>query len=152
MLVWFAIPVAIVAIVLIARTARPQRHNAVKVAERKVPPRLLETRPLPPIAQERYAEAWRALQSRFANEPEAALRDTDRLLQGLMQECGYPTGDFGRVTEEVSVEQVEVLDNYRVGHRITVKGETSMLESDEIARAVDSFRAAFERLASVPIT
>ncbi len=149
MLLWLAVAVAVVLVVaLIARAVRrPQLHPAINVGERESAHRPLQTRLLPPDAAEGYAEAWRALQGRFLDEPEVALRETDRLLRDVMQKCGYPTGDFGRVSEKVKVEQAEVLDNYRTGHRITVKGETTVLETDEIERAVTSFHAVFERLA-----
>lgn len=147
-MLWLVVAVAVVlAIVLVVRVARrPRLHPAVNVGERESTHRPLQTRLLPPDAREGYAQAWRALQGRFADEPEVALRDTDRLLRDVMQKCGYPTGDFGRVSEEVKVEQAEVLDNYRTGHRITVKGETTVLGTDEIQRAVSSFHAVFERL------
>lgn len=149
---WLAIAVAtVLAIMLIARAVRRSQLPAVKITERELTHRPLQTRPLPPDAREGYAEAWRALKGRFADEPEVALRDTDRLLQGIMRECGYPTGDFGRVSEEVRSEQADVLDHYRAGHRITVKGETTVLATDEIERAVRSFRAVFEGLTGTPV-
>ncbi len=150
---WVAVTVAtVLVIMLIARAARRSKLNpAVKVTPRESAQRLLQTRPLPLDAREDFTEAWRGLQGRFSDEPEVALRSTDRLLQDVMRECGYPTGDFGRVSEEVKVEQAEVLDNYRTGHRITVKGETTMLGIDEIQQAVSSFRAVFKMLTGASV-
>lgn len=117
-----------------------------KVVDRELPHRPLRTRPLNEDARARYSEAWAAVQPRFANDPEIALRETDRLVQNVMRDCGYPTGDFGRVSEELSAEQTDVLDNYRSAHRVTVKGETTMLEPAEVERGRQGFRAVFDAL------
>jgi hypothetical protein len=151
MLIWIGIALAaIVVVILLVRVRRPpqkaQKPPSLQVVEPEVSHRLLETRPLDAQSRDGYMQAWESVQPRFADDPEIALRETDRILQRVMSECGYPTGDFGRVSEQVTSEQLGVLENYRVGHRITVKGETTMLEAHEIERARAAFRDAFERL------
>ncbi|GEM_PF-2693422 len=148
MLIWIGIGLAaIVLVILLVRARRPpQTPPSLQVVEPEVSHRLLETRPLDAQSRDGYMQAWESVQPRFADDPEIALRETDRILQRVMSECGYPTGDFGRVSEQVTSEQLGVLENYRVGHRITVKGETTMLEAHEIERARAAFREAFDHL------
>jgi hypothetical protein len=139
--------VVIIAVVFIARALRrPQTPPSLQVVEPEVSNRQLETRPLPAESRDGYLQAWEGVQPQFADDPEIALRETDRILQRVMNECGYPTGDFGRVSEQVTAEQLGVLEHYRAGHRITVKGETTMLEAHEIERARAAFQDAFEYL------
>lgn len=142
---WIAVVVTIVAVMLVVRRP-PAVPTPVKLIEREEPQQLLETHPLRDEVRDRYVRAWDAIEPLFADDPEIALRETDRLLQNAMRDCGYPTGDFGRVNDEVTAEQLEVLESYRAGHRVTVKGETTMLEESEIARARAGFQDVFDRL------
>lgn len=146
---WLSIVVVVLAIVLISRYHRRAEPVEMKLVDPEQPRRALKTRFLPADARERYSQTWAALQSRFRDDPEIALRDTDRLIQDAMRECGYPTGDFGRVSEQVTMQQTDVLDSYRVAHRITVKGETTMLETAEVEQAAAAFRAVFNALAEM---
>lgn len=140
----------VLAIALTARVARrPVTKAGIELVDRELPHRLLETRSLLADARERYSQMWAAVQPRFVDDPEIALRETDRLIQNVMRECGYPTGDFGRVSEDVTTKQMDVLDSYRAAHRITVKGETTMLEPQEIERAAVAFRAVFDALVAM---
>ena len=146
---WLAVGVVVVlGIVVIVRALRraAAQPTGMKLVDQELPHQPLETRALPAASRDRYSQTWAEVQPRFADDPEVALRETDRLVQNLMRECGYPTGDFGRVSEIVTTEQIDVLENYRAAHRITVKGETTMLEPPEIERAVGAFRAVFDAL------
>jgi hypothetical protein len=148
MLFWIALVIGIACVVAVfeSRVRRPRSHTRIRLVEAERAHRPLETRPLPAGARQRYVEAWQSLQGRFKDEPEIAVREADRLVQAVMRECGYPTGDFGRVAEELSAEQREVIDDYRVAHRISVKSETSSLSDDEVGRAVAALGALFEKL------
>ncbi|MEU2132726.1 hypothetical protein [Streptomyces sp. NPDC018352] len=59
---------------------REQRHDA------------LEIKPLPAADRERYAQGWSQAQERFADHPDDALHEADRLVTALMSErfpqCG----------------------------------------------------------------
>lgn len=141
---WIVVVVVIVVVMLVARP--PAQPTPIKLIEREEPQQLLETHALEAEVRDRYLAAWDAIQPLFPDDPEIALREVDRLLQNAMRDCGYPTGDFGRVSDEITAEQLEVLESYRVGHRVTVKGETTMLEEVEIARARAGFQDVFDRL------
>jgi hypothetical protein len=143
--VWFLVVVVILVVVWVIRPPEAT-PTPIKLSEPEPPTQLLETRGLEAEIRDRYLKAWDEVQPLFPDDPEIALRETDRLLQNAMRDCGYPTGDFGRVSDEVTEEQLEVLEAYRAGHRITVKGETTMLEEPEITRARAAFQGAFDRL------
>jgi hypothetical protein len=149
MLLWlglWAVLVAAIVIVLLVVRRPPPEPTPVKLDEGELPQPLLETRSLEAEMRDRYLQAWDAIQPVFVHDPEVALRETDKLLQNVMRDCGYPTGDFGRLRDDVTEEQLRIVESYRAGHRITVKGETTMLEEGEIARARAGFQDVFERL------
>jgi len=105
---------------------------------------------LPASARLRYLDAWEALQKRFDVEPEAVIRESDRLVQTIMRERGYPTGDFGRVDALLAADQARLLDDYRFAHRISVKAETDAVSENDARRAVAAFGAVFEALLALP--
>ncbi|MBV8150733.1 MAG: hypothetical protein JOY59_04185 [Candidatus Eremiobacteraeota bacterium] len=112
--------------------------------------RRLPLRPLPEAAKEGYSSAWEALQRRFPDEPEAAIRDSDRLMQGIMRERGYPTGDFGRVNLDLTPEDVEILSDYRIVHRISVKAETDFILPEQVEQALGALHRLFDALIAQP--
>ena len=101
---------------------------------------------LSPESKDRYRGEWTALISASTFEPEVTIRDADRLLQNIMRERGYPTGDFGRALEDLTTEQADLLNAYRVAHRISVKAETDMISEAELQRALAALHAVFEGL------
>lgn len=147
-MIWVAVAIAVacVIVIIIGRARRPKSYTDVKLVGAEAPEGILQTRPLAADSRARYVEAWNALQSRFAQDPEIAIREADNLLQSAMRECGYPTGDFGAVTDEVTPEQLDVLDHYRAAHRLSAKSETTVLSDEEIERAVTALRAVYDIL------
>lgn len=100
-----------------------------------------DVRPLSDGARTRYAEEWRLVQARFVDEPDAAVRDADMLVQRVMEERGYPVADdFEARAVDVSVDHPDVVENFREGHRL-VGGDT-----EELRRAMVHFRSLFDEL------
>ena len=60
-------------------------------------------RPLTPEDRTRFAQAWRATQARFVDEPAAATAEADRLIADLMGVRGYPVRDFEQRADDISV-------------------------------------------------
>ena len=86
------------------------------------------------------------MQSTFADRPQVAVADADRLITDLMRERGYPVDDFDTRSELVSVDHPEVVQNYRTAHTIaarTIEGRTS---AEDLRQAVISYRALFEEM------
>src|SRR5579872_3829755 len=144
---WLAVTLlacCVLAVIVVVRT----RARARKAREQELAPRPLQVHTLDPAALQRYLETWEVLQGRFESEPEATIRDADRLIQNVMRDRGFPTGDFGRVSGLVllSPEQAKIVDDYRLAHRISVKAETDLVPDDDARRAVAALRSLFASL------
>ena len=90
----------------------------------------------------RYSEEWRQVQARFVDEPEAAVREADELVQRVMSDRGYPVADdFERRAADVSVDYPDVVENFREGHRLAGSSDTESLR-----QAMVHFRSLFAEL------
>ena len=90
----------------------------------------------------RYAEEWKQVQTRFVDEPEAAVREADQLVQRVMSDRGYPVADdFERRAADVSVDYPDVVENFRDGHRLAGESDTESLR-----QAMVHFRSLFAEL------
>lgn len=176
--VWIAIAVGVICVVaLIAFISRRQRSDHLRkqfgpeydrhvrtigsqskaeaeLAAREQRYRKLDIRPLTSGAKQRYLDEWRSLQGRFVDEPRAAIHDADVLVEQVMRDRGYPTGDYRRQTEDLSVDHADVLENYRVAHAISQQSDAGTVTTEDMRKAVVAYRALFERLvgADAPTT
>ena len=90
----------------------------------------------------RYAEEWKQVQARFVDEPQAAVREADELVQRVMSDRGYPVADdFERRAADVSVDYPDVVENFRDGHRLAGESDTESLR-----QAMVHFRSLFAQL------
>lgn len=107
----------------------------------------LDITPLSDGARTRYSEEWRAVQERFVDEPEHAVREADRLVQRVMAERGYPVeDDFERRAADVSVDHPDVVENFREGHRLVARHEAGEGDTESLRQAMVHFRSLFEEL------
>jgi hypothetical protein len=168
---WIAVGVAVIlAVVLIAMVARSRarrrglhdrfgdeydrsieatgsRRRAERdLQERESQHEQLELRPLSDATRERYERSWADVQSRFVDRPQVAVADADDLVTQLMRERGYPIDDFDTKARLVSVDHPDVVENYRQGHSIYEKTEEGSADTEDLRRAVISYRALFEEL------
>lgn len=112
----------------------------------------LEIRPLPPAEQQRFAEAWRAVQARFVDEPARAVAEADRLVREVMRARGYPTSDFEQQAEDISVDHPHVVENYRAAHDLALRSERGQASTEDLRQAMVHYRALFEDLLETEIT
>ena len=81
--------------------------------------------PLPEGARERYAASWRAIETRFVDSPQDAVREADQLVASLARERGAPEDRVSRPDAVVKDEGAESMtENLRlamVQRRKTVK-------------------------------
>ena len=170
--VWIVIAAAVVVIVVaiaaaVAASSRRRHHlqerfgpeydrtvegaDRRRTAERELRDREsrhdeLHLKPLSDAARDRYSQQWNEMQSGFVDRPQIAVADADRLITDLMRERGYPVDDFETRSDLVSVDHPEVVENYRTAHGIaerTTEGHTS---TEDLRRAVVSYRALFEEM------
>lgn len=115
---------------------RKQRHDQ------------LDIRPLSPERREQYTAQWAEVQVRFVDAPTRAVRDADELVERVIEERGYPVGDFDRRTADLSVEHADVLDHYRAGHEIGQLSANNAATTEQLREAMVHYRRLFESLLS----
>jgi hypothetical protein len=127
-----------------------ERRGEAQLADREKRVRRLEIRNLDPTERERFSGQWEALQSRFVDDPKAAVIEADELVSSVMQTRGYPVADFAQRAADMSVDHPGVTANYRSAHEIALrlgKGEAS---TEDLRTATIHYRSLFQELVEVP--
>jgi len=101
---------------------------------------------LPPGAKTRYAEEWRTVQTRFVDEPQAALVNADRLISNVMRDRGYKVDNYDQTVADLSPDHPNVLQNFRVAHTITERSETGEASAEDLRQAMVHYRSLFDDL------
>jgi FtsZ-interacting cell division protein ZipA len=109
----------------------------------------LDIRPLSPESRDRYVRHWQSTQTRFVDDPKGAVAEADTLVQEVMQERGYPTGDFERRVAEISVEHPDLVEKYRTAHGIAQKSDRDEASTEDLRHSVRHYRALFAELLEV---
>jgi hypothetical protein len=103
-------------------------------------------RPLRDEERVRYAEDWRVEQSLFVDDPRAAVRHADTLVQDVMKQRGYPVSDFEQNAADLSVDHPRVVEHYRIAHEIAVRDGKGQSTTEDLRRAMVSYRSLFDDL------
>lgn len=103
-------------------------------------------------AREKYAEEWAAVQSRFVDEPAAAVNDADNLVNRVMASRGYPMTDFEQRAADISVSHPHVVQNYRTARDIVARHGRGQSSTEDLRRAMVCYRALFDELLESPKT
>lgn len=106
----------------------------------------LQLRPLAPAAQQRFTEQWQVVQAGFVDTPAAALTQADALVSRLLQERGYPTGDFDQQARLLSVEHADSLQSYRRAHEVELANRAGTATTEQVRTAFLDFRRVFEEV------
>jgi hypothetical protein len=106
----------------------------------------LDIRPLEAGDRDRYAAEWRQVQALFVDEPRAAIDHADELIGRVMKDRGYPVTDFERRVADVSVDHPDVVEHYRVAHRIASSADRLGTDTEDLRQAMVHYRALFEDL------
>jgi len=85
------------------------------------------------------------------DDPRAAVKHADALVQDIMQTRGYPVGDFDQNAADLSVYHPHVVENYRFAHEIAVKDDRGQGNTEDLRKAMVADRALFEGLLGQPI-
>jgi FtsZ-interacting cell division protein ZipA len=99
----------------------------------------------------RYADDWRREQSLFVDDPKAALKNADILVQDVMKRRGYPVGDFEQNAADLSVDHPRVVENYRIAHEIALRDERGRATTEDLRKAMVSYHALFDDLLDQPV-
>ncbi len=126
-----------------------QKHAEAELAAREKRVTRFRIVPLSREDGARFAEAWRSVQSRFVDDPHAAVQDADRRVRELMERRGYPMGDFEQRAADLSVDHPSVVENYRAAHQIALRNEGGTASTEELRKAIVHYRAIFDELLEV---
>ena len=63
-----------------------------------------------------------------------------------MHRRGYPVGDFDQNAADLSVDHPRVVENYRVANEIALREKQGLANTEDLRRAMVSYRALFEEL------
>jgi hypothetical protein len=97
----------------------------------------------------RFAQAWKALQGSFVDDPKGVVAQADQLVRELLQKRGYPMADFERQAADISVDHPAVVANYRAAQAIAARDQRGEADTEELRKAVVHYRALFDELLEV---
>jgi hypothetical protein len=126
-----------------------QRDAERELREREKRHDALDIRPLSPESRDRYARSWQSTQTRFVDDPKGAVVEADLLVQQVMKERGYPTDDFERRVDEISVAHPQVVEKYRTATGIARASERGEASTEDLRHSVRHYRALFAELLEV---
>ena len=106
----------------------------------------LDIRPLTTASRTRYLDEWQRVQARFVDDPGGAVQESDRVIQAVMRERGYPVDNFDQRAADISVDHPEVVENYREGHRLALSSATGDGTTEELRQAMVHYRGLFDEL------
>jgi hypothetical protein len=93
-----------------------------------------------------FAREWRRVQSRFVDDPDAAVGDADQLVTQVMTARGYPLEDFDRRADDLSVDHPVVVQNYRTARALALRRQQGEASTEEMRQAVVNYRALVDEL------
>lgn len=125
-------------------TRADQRAAESELRDRQRRRAKLDIKPLTKASRIRYVEEWRTVQEHFVDQPGEAVSQADTLLHQVMDERGYPMGDFAAQSDLISVDHPAVVENYRVAHDIRDRMDTGQLNTEELREALLRYRSLFD--------
>lgn len=117
-----------------------------ELAEREERVSKLDIRHLSSDELRTFSRRWEEVQATFVDDPSAAIRDADGLVQEVMSARGYPVGDFEQRAADVSVDHPRVVEHYRSAHGIAERHLAGGVETEQLRRAMIDYRALFTDL------
>src|SRR3954462_14293513 len=109
----------------------------------------LDIRPLSPESRDRYVRRWQSTQACFVDDPKGAVAEADTLVQEVMQERGYPTKDFDRRVDDISVDHPDLVEKYRTADGIARASERGEASTEDLRHSVRHYRALLVELLEV---
>jgi len=128
------------------QTLGDEKKAQIELDERKKHVEALDIQPLSLDERERYLADWKAVQSKFVDEPGQAIVDADRLIIEVMQLRAYPISDFEQRAADVSVSYPALVSDYRAARAIAVKNEQHQADTEELRQAMIYYRSLFGEL------
>lgn len=107
----------------------------------------LEIVPLSLSEVERYRAEWRTVQERFVDAPSESVAMAHALLTAAMTDRGYPTTDQDERASLLSVDNADVVEQYRQGAAIEQRWhEANGADTEDLRQAMQHYRTVFGRV------
>jgi hypothetical protein len=105
-----------------------------------------DLRTLSPRQAADFSDRWRQVQTKFVDNPGAAVGQADELLSQVMRARGYPVSDFEQRTADLSVHHPKLVSDYRIAHDAAVLHARGEAGTEDLRKALIHYRALFEDL------
>jgi hypothetical protein len=131
---------------------RMKNRNLAEAELQEREQRVKKYRIIPLSSQDRahYRETWAAVQNRFVDDPQAAVKEGHRQIFEVMEKRGYPVANFEQAAADLSVDYPEVVQNYRAASAIAERNHKGEAETEELRQALVHYRALFNELLEAP--
>lgn len=101
----------------------------------------LPLRELSPEQLAAYRALWNEMQTRFVDDPVAAVQGAEKLVARIVADRGYPAVEYRDRLAHLSVDHAGVLSNYRSAHDTTVRNDAGQATTEELRQAMVDYRA-----------
>ena len=128
----------------VLRTA-PRKAES-KLADRETRVQAMKIRDLSTSERDRFIVEWHNVQSRFVDQPMAAITEADSLTNTLLVARGYPVSEFEQRAADLSVTYPLIMENYRLAHGVAVRTGQVEATTEELRLAMIQYRAIFDEL------
>lgn len=102
-------------------------------------------RALSATERERFREEWKRVEKRFIERPNSAVVEADEIVADMMRLQGYPVGDFEKHAAHLSVKHPQVVQHYRLGHKV-LSGAPGSASTEDLRQAMLHYRTLFDEL------
>jgi hypothetical protein len=126
--------------------AENQREAESELRDRAKRHDKLELRSLDTSERADFERRWSDVQGQFVDDPSNAVRKADLLVVDVMSARGYPVEDFDQRADDLSVGYPEVTQRYREARRIAQANEDGNVDTEDLRRAVTSYRSLVQAL------
>ncbi len=134
----------------LARTGDPRKAEA-ELANRQKRVEKLHIHELSTTAIDRFSNLWHSVQAQFVDTPRESVVEADRLVREVMTARGYPMGNFEQQAADISVDHPQVVEDYRLAHKIAVNDVTGQATTEDLRQAMVHYRSLFDDLLSTRI-
>ncbi|HEV8719123.1 MAG TPA: hypothetical protein VGW77_00610 [Candidatus Binatia bacterium] len=131
---------------------RMQNRNLAEAELQSREERVKKFRIVPLSSQDRahYRETWAAVQNRFVDDPQGAVKEGHGQIFEVMEKRGYPVTNFEQAAVDLSVDYPDVVENYRAASAIAARNRKGEAGTEELRQALVHYRALFNELLEGP--
>lgn len=128
------------------RDSKLQAESELTRRERRV--HRLDIQPLTGSSRASYVLQWAGIQEQFVDTPADAVASSQRLVNAVMSELGYPADDQDQLLADLSVDHAAALDQYRAAQSTSESSTAGAASTEDLRLAMINYRALFHDLTS----